>query len=55
MSLDNRAYLQAGGDFYLGPFSKVQIPDETLEAQLKPVWSGEQVLIPVYRTHAQGE
>ena len=55
MSLDNRAYIQAGGDYYLGPFSKVQIPDEDQEAYLQPVWSGEQSLTPVYRTNAQGE
>ena len=55
MSLDNRAAIQAGGDYYLGPFSKVQIPDEVLEGDLQSVWDGEQVLIPVYRTNAQGE
>jgi transposase len=55
MSLDNRAYIQAGGDYYLGPFSKVQIPDEDLEAHLRPVWSGEQPLTPVYRINAQEE
>ena len=55
MSLDNRAYIQAGGDYYLGPFSKVQISDEDLEAQLQAVWSGEQALTPVYRTNAEGE
>ncbi len=55
MSLDNRAEIQAGGDYYLGPFSKVQIPDEELEVYLRPVWSGEQSLTPVYRTNAQGE
>ncbi len=55
MSLGNRAYLQAGSDYYLGPFSKVQIPDEDMEGYLHPVWNGEQVLTPVYRTNAQGE
>lgn len=55
MSLGNRAYIQAGDDYYLGPFSKVQIPDEDLEVYLRPVWRGEQVLTPVYRTNAQGE
>src|SRR3990172_3669702 len=55
MSLGNRAYIQAGDDYYLGPFSKVQIPDEDLESHLRPVWSGEQALTPVYRTNAQGE
>jgi transposase len=55
MALDNRAYLQAGGDSYLGPFSKVQVTDETLEAQLQAVWSGQQVLTPVGRLNAEGE
>jgi transposase len=55
MSRDNRAYIQAGGDYYLGPFSKVQIPDEDQDAYLRPIWSAEQSLTPVYRTNAQGE
>ena len=55
MSLDNRTYIQGGGDYYLGPFSKVQFSDEALEAQLQAVWSGEQVLTPIYRTNAEGE
>ena len=55
MSLGNRAFIQAGGDYYLGPFSKVQIPDEDMEGYLRPVWNGEQVLTPVYRTNTEGE
>jgi transposase len=55
MSLGNRAYIQAGDDYYLGPLSKVQMPDQDLEGYLRPVWSGEQALTPVYRTNAQGE
>jgi transposase len=55
MSLENRAYLQAGGDYYLGPFSQVQFSDEALEAQLQVVWSGEQVLTPIDRTNTDGE
>ena len=55
MSLDNRAYIQEGGDFYLGPFSKVQFSDEALEAQMQAVWSGEQALTPIYRTNVEGE
>jgi len=55
MSLDNRAYIQAGGDYYLGPFSKVQFSDEALETQLQAVWSGEQTLTAIYRTNAEGE
>ena len=55
MSLGNRAYIQAGGDYYLGPFSKVEIPDEDMDIHLRPVWSGEQALTPVYRTNTPGE
>ena len=55
MSLGNRAYIQAGDDYYLGPFSKVQIPDEDMDIHLRPVWSGEQTLTPVYRTNTEGE
>ena len=54
MSLENRTYIQEG-DYYLGPFSKVQFSDEALEAQLQAVWSGEQALTPIYRTNAEGE
>jgi transposase len=55
MSLENRAYIQEGGDYYLGPFSKVQFSDEALEAQLQAVWSGQQALMPIDRTNADGE
>jgi transposase len=55
MSLENRAYIQEGGDYYLGPFSKIQFSDEALEAQLQAVWSGQQALIPIDRTNADGE
>jgi len=55
MALETRAYLQAGADYYLGPFSKVQIPDESLDTYLKPVWAGEQELKPVYRPRPAGE
>jgi transposase len=55
MSLANRAYLQAGGDKYLGPFSLVQFSEETLEEQLQAVWSGQQALTPIYRSKADGE
>ena len=56
MSLENRAYIQAGEDYYLGPFSKVQFPDEALEVQLQAVWSGQQALTPIYRrTTAESE
>jgi transposase len=54
-ALETRAYLQAGEDYYLGPFSKVQVPDESLETYLKPVWAGEQELTSVYRTPPEGQ
>src|SRR3990172_39969 len=55
MALDTRAFVQAGGDFYLGPFSKVQVSDATLETYLQPVWSGAQALTPVYRVRDEAE
>ncbi len=55
MALQTRAYLQAGEDYYLGPFSKVQIPDETMDTYLQPVWAGEQELTPVYHTPLEGQ
>ncbi len=55
MSLETRAHLQAGGDCYLGPFSLVQIPQETLDDYLRPVWTQEQPLTDVYRGRADGQ
>jgi transposase len=55
LAFETRAYIQAGGDYYLGPFSKVQIPNETLDTYLKPVWAGKQELTPVYRPRPEGE
>ena len=37
MALETRAYVQAGGNYYLGPFSKTQISDEDLGVYLQPV------------------
>jgi transposase len=54
MAFETRVYLQAGGDHYLGPFSKVQVPDETLDTYLKSVWAGEQELTPVCRPTPEG-
>lgn len=53
MSLETRLHLAAGGDTYLGPFSKVQMPDETLANLLEPVWSGQQPLETVERKGAK--
>jgi transposase len=55
MSLGTRVHLQAGGDCYLGPFSLVQIPQDTLDDYLKPVWTEEQPLTDVYRDRVDGQ
>jgi transposase len=55
MSLETRAFLQAGADCYLGPFSKVSLQDETLACYLAPVWAGEQALTDIWRTSTDGQ
>ena len=49
MSFETRLHAVAGGDYYLGPFSKTQMDDEALSTLLKPVWSGEQPLEVIQR------
>jgi transposase len=49
MSFETRLQAVAGGDYYLGPFSKTQMDDEALSTLLKPVWSGEQPLEVIQR------
>ena len=49
MALKTRAYLVAGGDYYLGPFSQVHMPEELLDSYLEPVWREEQTLKKVKR------
>lgn len=44
MAFETRLHTVAGGDCYLGPFSKTQIDDEALATLLKPVWDGAQAL-----------
>jgi len=55
LSLDTRAFLQANGDFYLGPLSKVQLPDQVLATYLEPVWQAQLSLTPVTRTRPDGQ
>jgi transposase len=55
MALATRAHLQAGNDYYLGPFSLVQIPQAMLDEYLGPVWTGELPLTPVYRQDNSGQ
>ena len=33
----------------------MQVPDESLETYLKPVWAGEKELMSVYRTPPEGQ
>lgn len=54
-ALATRAFIQAGGDFYLCPLSEVQLPPEVLEEYLAPVWSGEQALISICQEKENGE
>jgi transposase len=49
LAVATRAFIQAGGDYYLGPLSKVQLPDEQLAAYLQPVWAKQVELMPVQR------
>ena len=50
LALATRAYLQAGHDYYLGPLSKVQLPDEQLTEYLQLIWTKQVELSPVYRS-----
>jgi len=54
-ALGTRAFIQHNGDYYLCPLSEVQMPGESLEAYLQPVWNGEQRTFPVKRENAAGQ
>lgn len=54
-ALETRAFVHAGGDFYLCPLSETQLPPEELETYLVPVWAGEQTLTPIYREKGSGK
>jgi transposase len=49
MAVETRLHTVAGGDCYLGPFSKTQMNDEILAVLLEPVWSGKQPLEVIQR------
>ncbi|GIV88712.1 MAG: hypothetical protein KatS3mg055_1230 [Chloroflexus sp.] len=53
-SLETRASVHLGGDYYLGPLSALQVTPQELEAYVQPVWSGEQPLSQVERPNAEG-
>src|SRR3954449_3108682 len=54
-ALATRAFVAAGGDFYLCPLSESQISRAERRALLRPVWEGTQALQPVWRPGAKGE
>jgi transposase len=53
-ALETRAFVQAGGDYYLCPLGLVQLPADVLRSYLAPVWTEEQVLTPIYRQREDG-
>lgn len=54
-SLETRAFIQAGKDFYLCPLPEIQCPPEKIEAYLIPVWQGEEALISVLQEGEEAE
>jgi transposase len=54
-ALATRAFVAAGGDFYLCPLSESQISRAERRALLRPVWEGTQALQPVWRPGAKGQ
>ena len=55
MSFGTRTHIAAGKDFYLGPFSSIQISQYELDTYLEPVWSGQQALTEVERQGTNGK
>ena len=53
-ALDTRAFVQAGGDYYLCPLGLTQLPAEVLRTYLAPVWAGEQGLTAICRQGGDG-
>ena len=47
-ALATRAWIARSGDYYLCPLGGKQMPEDTLDALLAPVFSGAQPLEPVY-------
>jgi len=54
-AVDTRAFIQNSQDYYLCPLSDLQLPTETLETYLQPVWNGEQALRSIERVNAEGQ
>lgn len=53
-ALPTRAFLQAGGDYYLCPLPQWQVSQEVLQEYLRPVWEHTQAVTPVERQQADG-
>jgi transposase len=53
-ALETRAFIQAGGDYYLCPLSEIQLPPVVLEGYLAPVWTGQQPLTRIARAAGHG-
>ena len=54
-ALATRAFVAAGGDFYLCPLSESQFSRAERRALLQAVWDGTQALQPVWRPGPQGQ
>ncbi len=54
-ALRTRAVLQHGEDEYLMPLAERQLSKAELQAYLAPVWTGQQTLMPIYRTATDGQ
>ena len=50
-----RAFIQAGGDFYLCPLPQRQMSTDEMDAYLGPVWTGEQPVTPIERDTGDGQ
>jgi len=53
-ALETRAFIQAGGDYYLCPLSEIQLPPAVLASYLTPVWAGAPALTPIDRQREGG-
>jgi transposase len=53
-ALETRAFLQAGGDYYLCPLSEIQVPPAVLTSYLAPVWTEEQAVTVIHRAEPGG-
>jgi len=53
-ALETRAFVQAGGDYYLCPLGLVRLPADVVHRYLAPVWTEEQALTPIYRQRENG-